>query len=148
MLLLADDEPRLLAPELQVLRDEADRRERKDLGVVADLGPAVDDRRRADPAVRRRSGRAAPIDGVRTDGRALADLRPTDATIAVGSISVRVGDQPEQQLALGDDLIADDTPPPARAASDARRRPSETSSRSRSPGTTCRRNFASLTPRR
>ena len=33
-------------------------------------------------------------------------------------------------------------------ASEARRRPSETSSRSRSPGATCLRNFASFTPRR
>ena len=52
---LADHEPRFLAPEFQVLRHEADRRERIDLGAVADLGPAVDDRRRADPCSRGRS---------------------------------------------------------------------------------------------
>ena len=51
MLRLPIDEPGLLALELEVLRDQADRGERKDLGAVADLGPAVDDRRRADPAV-------------------------------------------------------------------------------------------------
>ena len=54
----------------------------------------------------------------------------------------------EQQLGFGDDLIADDTPRPARAPATSRRRPSETSSRSRSPGTTWRRNLASFTPRR
>ena len=75
---LADDQPRLLAAELQVLRDQADRRERKDLGAVADLGPAVDDRRRADPAVGADPDVRAD-GGVGTDRRARADLAPMDA---------------------------------------------------------------------
>ena len=85
---------------------EADRRERIDLGAVADLGPAVDDRRRADPAVRRRSSRAAPM----TACGPIVVPSPICArgcTMAVGSISVRSGTQAEQQLAFGDDLIAD-----------------------------------------
>ena len=85
----ADDQARLLAAELEVLRDEADRREREDLGLVADLGPAVDDR------TTRRSGSRRPIrhvladDGVRADDRALADLAP-GWTTAVGSIATCV----------------------------------------------------------
>ena len=95
--------------------------------------PSIDGRRadravRADPDVRRRSSACGPmVVPSPTYGR-------TDATIAVGWISVRVGDEPEQQLALGHDLIVDDTPSPARARASARRLPSETSSRSRSPG--------------
>ena len=102
----ADRQPRRLALELQVLRDEADRGEREDLGFVADVGPPVDDRRRADRAVARRCARAAPIDRVRPDGRALrrrargmhdrrrVDLRP-------------VGHDAEQQLGFGHHLVAD-----------------------------------------
>ena len=71
---VADHQPGLLAAELQVLRNQADRRHREDLVGVADLGPAVDHRRRADPAV------AADADlladrGVRPDRRAGADRR-------------------------------------------------------------------------
>ena len=63
---------------------------------------------------RARASRAAPIDGVRPDRRALADLRAGGWTIAVGSISVPSGTSRQQQLALGDDLIADDRRWPAR----------------------------------
>ena len=52
--------------ELQVLRDQADRRERKDLVAVADLGRPVDDRRGADAAVAAEPHMLAD-DGVRTD---------------------------------------------------------------------------------
>ena len=85
----------------------------------------------------RRAGRSsvpAPICGRRVDDRRRIDLG-------------RVGHEAEQQLGLGDDLIAD-----VRDRLRPRQRraplPSVISSRSRSPGTTCRRNFASLTPRR
>ena len=84
--------------------------------------------------------------GVRADRRALADLRARvddRGRIDLGPI----GNHAEQQLALGDDLIADERRglrPRQRGAAPAER----ISSRSRSPGTTCRRNFASLTPRR
>ncbi len=40
---LADHQVRLLALVLQILRRQANRRERIDFRVVADLGPAVDD---------------------------------------------------------------------------------------------------------
>ena len=69
-----DDQPGRLAAELEVLRDETDRREGKDLRAFADLGPAVDDRRRAHPAV----GTEADVradHGERPDRRPCADLR-------------------------------------------------------------------------
>ena len=47
----ADLEPRQLAAELQVLRDQADGGHRENLVFVADLGEAVDDRGGADVAV-------------------------------------------------------------------------------------------------
>ena len=122
---LADHQPRLLAPELQVLRHQPDRRERKDLGAVADLGPAVDDRRRADACSSAPIRTCGADHGVRADRRARRRSRADGCTIAVGSISPPVGHQAEQQLAFGDDLIADDTRSPAPRASDARRRPSD-----------------------
>ena len=86
--------------------------------------------------------------GVRTDRRSLADLgRRVDDGRRMRSRCGRAI-SPSSSSHFGDDLIADDTRSPAHAPSDARRRPSEISSRSRSPGTTWRRNFASLTPRR
>ena len=48
---VADHQAGRLPAELQVLRDQADRGERKDLVAVADLGVAVDHRGRADAAV-------------------------------------------------------------------------------------------------
>ena len=101
----ADREPRLLAAELQVLRHLPNRRERVDLRVVADLGPAVDDRRRADPAVRAEVHVRADH-GMRTDRRPLAD---PGARIDDGGRIDRglVGDEAQQQLGLGHDLVAD-----------------------------------------
>ena len=49
-------QPRALAAVLQILWRQADRRHREDLRLVADLGPAVDDDRRADQAVACRCG--------------------------------------------------------------------------------------------
>jgi hypothetical protein len=51
----ADDELGRLALELQILRRQADRRERIDLRVVADRRPPVDDAGRPDRAVAARS---------------------------------------------------------------------------------------------
>ena len=100
----ADDEARLFSAELQILRREADRRERIHLGLVADLGPPVDDGVRADGAVR-------PDAHVRTNARMRADRRPlADARAGMngrgGSIRGPVPAEPEQQFGLGDDLIA------------------------------------------
>ena len=142
----ADHEARLLAAKLQVLRNQPDRRERVDLRIVADLGPAVDDRRGADPAVRADAHVGADR-RVRADRRALADLRAAGAR----SPSDRSrSDRRRCRAAARLPRRADRRRYAAACAraSDARRRPSETSSRSRSPGTTCRRNFASFTPRR
>ena len=142
----ADDQPRFLAAELQVLRDQADRRERIDLGVVADLGPAVDDRRRADPAIgadadvgadRRRAARSSCLRrSGRAGGRSRSDGSRSDRARrrAPARLRRRAGRRRRR--------------PPAPAPATLRRGPSEISSRSRSPGTTCRRNLALLTPRR
>ena len=134
--LLADDEARFFAAKLQVLRNEADRRERKHLSAVANLGPAVDDGRCPDGAVG-----ADPHPGA--DERAGADRRPARPPTGGRSRLGRFRSDRilRQQLALGD-LI------PARWLRARRARAQVISSRSRSPGTTCRRNFASLTPRR
>ena len=101
---LPDSEVGLLSPELEVLRDEADRRERKDLGFVADLGEPVDDRRRADAAAHPKTDMLADH-RVRADDRAGANLgalhddrRRVDADA--------VGHHGEQQIHFGDDLIA------------------------------------------
>src|SRR5438093_6427725 len=69
---LADRQPRLLAAELEVLWGLADRRDRIDLAVVADLGPALDDARRADAAVPADAD-VRSDDGVRADDGALPD---------------------------------------------------------------------------
>ena len=78
------DEPRLLALVLQVLRRQADRRERVDLGVVADLGPAVDDRRRADAAVRGRCAHAGRCMACGPIVVPRADLRAPDGRSPIG----------------------------------------------------------------
>ena len=57
-----------------------------------------------------------------------------------------VGDDAKQEFALGDELLVGVGGGLGRPAMPPS--PSEISSRSRSPGTTCRRNFASFTPRR
>src|SRR5205823_1966140 len=102
---LAARQPRLLAPELQVLRDLADRRERIDLAVVADLGPSLDDARRADAAVPADAD-VRSDDGVRADDRALPD--PCAGIDDGGRIDVgRVEDDAQYQLRLGHLLIAD-----------------------------------------
>ena len=103
--LLADDEPRRLARVLQVLRPQADRGQREHLVVVAELGVAVDHRRRADlaappdPDVR-------PDGGVRADRRAGADDR---GRVDVGGRVDRdaVALERHHQRGLGDHLIVD-----------------------------------------
>src|SRR2546421_6543457 len=64
-----DDQTRFLAFELEILRRETDRGEWKNLRAVADVGPAVDNRRGAYDAI------GAETD-VRADHRQRADLRP------------------------------------------------------------------------
>ena len=71
---VADHQARPLAAELEILRNQPDRGHREDLVGVADLGPAVDHRRRADAAVA--ADRDVGADrGVRPDAGAAADLR-------------------------------------------------------------------------
>ena len=101
----ADHQPGRLTLILEILRREADRSERVDLRVVADLRPAVHHRRRADAA--------APANAdVRTDARMRANRR------AAADLRARVNDrrrvdlglvrhQAEQQFGFGDDLVAD-----------------------------------------
>ena len=66
---VADDQPRRFAAELQILRDEADRRHREDLVAVAHLGPAINHGRRADAAILTDAH-------VRPDRHVGPDLRP------------------------------------------------------------------------
>ena len=123
-------QPRRLAAVLQVLRHQADRREREDLRVVADLGPAVDDGRRADPAV--------PADPhvradrrVRPDRRAFADL---GAGMNDGAwIDLGRPPQLEQQVRFGHDLLVD-----VRDAVHARQRPAVAPERHLEPQTIAR----------
>ena len=71
---MADDEARGLAPVLEILRREPDRCERRDVGEIADLGPAVDYARRSDPAAAA-DDHVTPDRDVRTDDRPCADPR-------------------------------------------------------------------------
>jgi hypothetical protein len=100
-----DQQTRGFALELEILGHQADRRERKNLGAVADIRPPVDDRRRPDCA----AGADADVrtdHGMRTDRRALADFgRRVDdrGRVDFGAID----GQAKQQLALGHNLIVD-----------------------------------------
>ena len=101
----SDDQARLLAPELQVLRNQSDRSKRINLGVIADFSPSVDDGGCSD-ATMSPEPYVGTDQGVRADGRALAHLcaRMDDC----GWIDVRsVGNESEKQLALGNQLVAD-----------------------------------------
>ena len=71
---IADDQLGRLAVKLQILRDQPDRRERKDLVAVADFRRPLDDRRCADAAVAAKP-HVLPDHGVRTDHAAGADDR-------------------------------------------------------------------------
>ena len=136
-----------LALVLEVLRRQADRRHRKDLRVVADLGPAVDRR----PTRRSGSARRCARPGrSRSAGRSIVPApiaRRRDARCAVGSTYAAPGSTASSSSASATTLVVDVAPPPAPCASRDRAAPSVTSSRSRSPGTTWRRNLALLTPR-
>src|SRR5262249_29243822 len=103
--LTPDRQPRLLASILQILRRLTDRREWIDLAVVADVGPPLDDRRGADAAVRA-DPRVRADDRVRTDAGARADLGAGMNERAWIDLD-GVGNDAEEQLRLGDDLIAD-----------------------------------------
>ena len=105
MLLPADREPRPLALVLQVLRREPDRRHRKDLRLVADLGPPVDDDRRADAAALADADVGAN-DRCRPDRRSRAD--PGGRMHVRGRIHVRrTRLDRQQQLGFGHDLTVD-----------------------------------------
>ncbi len=100
-----DHEPGGLALVLEILRREADRRERIDLGPIADLGPPVDHRRCADLAIRA-DAHVRPDARVRTDDGPLANRRARmhdGARIDVGPIRTDA----EQQLGLRHDLVTD-----------------------------------------
>ena len=102
---IADGEVGLLAFELEVLRDEADRRERKDLGLVADVRIPVHHGRRANAASAAKPNVLAHH-GVRTDDRPGPDLRALhDDRGRVDPDAI--GHNGEQQIHLGHDLIAD-----------------------------------------
>ena len=137
---VADHQPRRLAAELQVLRHQADRGEREDLVAVADA--RCGRRSTADAPIRqsRPIRTCAPIDRVRADHRAGADhgARVDDGRRMdrdAGSPAARRHER-HHQLGFGGDLVADVRRGAARARARARRGPSVTSSRSRSPGTT------------
>ena len=109
---VANHERRLLAAELQVLRDEPDRGKREDLVAVADLGPPVDDARGADAAVAADADVLAD-DGVRAHDRARANLArrmddrrgiDRDARPAAGHA---LGHERHHELGLGHDGVAD-----------------------------------------
>ena len=102
----ADRQPGVLAVELEILRNLADRRERVDLAVVAELGSAVDHRRGADAAVRA-GAHQRPDDRVGADRRAAADLRARVDDRRRVDLRL-VGDEAEQQLGFRDHLVADD----------------------------------------
>ena len=104
---LADDEPRLLAAELQVLRHQADRRERDRSRCRRRSRSSR--RSTADAPIRQFAPirTCAPIDGVRTDRRARADLRAAGGRSPSDRSRSRRRTSAEQQLGLGDDLIAD-----------------------------------------
>ena len=115
----ADDQAGRLAAILQVLRLRPIEANGKICVPSPMLGPAIDDRRRADPAV-------LPEPHVRPDRPHSARRRcprrsaPSGCTIARGSMSTRRG-AAEQQVGLGHDLVADDARcraprPAARAA--------------------------------
>ena len=150
----ADDEPRRLALELQILRREADRRERIDLACRrrSPSQPSMT-RRRADRGSRGRSCTCGPIVAYGPDRPCPRRSRAPGWTIAVSWIDGRARRPAasrldrHHELRLGDDLAVDRRD--AVGARDAVRAggPSVTSSSSRSPGTTCRRNFALSTPR-
>jgi hypothetical protein len=81
------------------------RGERVDLALVADVGPAVDHGGRADAAVVAEADAGSDLH-VRSDHRAFANARPRvhdSGRIDLGAI----GNEPEQELRLGDELIAD-----------------------------------------
>ena len=103
----ADLEARRLAAVLQVLRRQADRGEREDLGAVADRGVAVDHRRRADLAVRGRCTTCGPIDGERRRRRCRRRPRASGATRAVRIDVARSASDRQHQLGLGHDLAVD-----------------------------------------
>ena len=148
MLPRADDEARPLAAVLQVLRRQADRRHTGRSAVSSPIvGPAVDDRptRRSGSSLPMRT--CGPIDGVRPDDGAGADLARSDARAPSDRLLPRPASIAKQQLGLRHDLAVDVRRAPCACASATARGPSVTSSRSRSPGTTCRRNLASSTPR-
>ena len=96
---------------------------------------------RADRAPAGRSRRCGPIDG------ALRRSAPSGARAPSDRSAVRVGHDAPAAARPRPPPGRRRTPPPARAPAARAARPSVTSSRSRSPGTTCRRNLASLTPR-
>ena len=102
---LPDFEIGLFAPELEILRDEADRREREDLGLGANLGKPIDHSRCADAATLAETDMLADH-RVRSDDRAGTnpgafhhDRSRMDADA--------VRDDGEQQIHFGNDLLAD-----------------------------------------
>ena len=150
---MADDEPRRLAAELQVLRRQADRRERADLACG----------RRSRSSRRRRSTRRCGSDGrsttcgadrrVRARRRCPRRSRASGCTIAVGWIDRRRARRAggvSSAIDAGRPRPRPGRRPTPRAASRAIA-PAPPAHRhlssSRSPGTTWRRNFALSTPR-
>ena len=103
----ADDQPGRLAVVFEVLRRQSDRGHREDLGLVADLGDAVDRRptrrsgsRVADPHVR-------ADDAVWPDRGAAADARAAGARSPTGWMLAAPGSTASSSRASATTLIAD-----------------------------------------
>ena len=124
----ADDEIGPLALELQILRNETNRGERKHPIVIADFRPPVDDRRGADVTAASDTD-VGPDHRIGTDNRADSDLRAQRHVR--GRINPHLAkNQSDQQLGLRDHLVADTRhgfyrcqPAPASANRDSQTKP-------------------------
>ena len=104
MLRLADHQPGRLTPVLEILRRQTDRREGKDLALVANRGVAVDDRGRANLAVPPEC-HVRPDDGMRPDdGSGSEPGRRVDVR---GRIDSRVVIDGQHEIGFGHDLTID-----------------------------------------
>jgi hypothetical protein len=108
---VADDQARGLATELQILWDEPDRRHREDLVLIADVGEPVDHRRGADAAVAADRD-VLSDDGVRADagagtnaGARMHDCRGIHKrTFGGGAVASH---QPHDEFRLGNEGVVD-----------------------------------------
>ncbi len=113
---VAHDQLGGLAAKLEILRDQANRHERKDLVSVAELRWSLHDRRRADPTVAAKPNMWAD-DRVRADHRPVADDRVRVHHSAgidrhPGSEATAfLCDHAKKQVGFRGDVLADEGPP-------------------------------------